>query len=331
MFLTVNLAQDQSRISRYISNTLLTEVENTLKKWEKVLLYLNKRGSYNSLICEDCQYLWECKNCDISLSVHNTPKKLLCHLCGNSENYPISCKNCQGTKLLSVWVGTQQIEEVLKNYFWERTSVYRFDSDSMKTLTSKKEALNNMQDTQIIIGTKMLTTGFDFEKIWLIWVILVEQELSYPSYNAEENAYRNLKQFIGRGNRKTQKSSVILQTFIPAHSLVQSITEESFKAFFSRTLKERKQFWYPPFNDLVKLEYRHKEAKKTLIFLETLEKDLQAKNIWEKIQILRSTSTFKKNNTYHGQLILKWPELRKFLKPLHSLILKTPNLSVIFS
>lgn len=142
MFFTVNLAQDKSRESRYLSNTLLSEIENTLKRGEKTLLYLNKRGAFNSLICEDCQYLWECPNCDVSLSVHSHPQTLLCHLCGNAEAFPISCKNCRGTKLLSVGVGTQQIEELLKKYFeTQGIQIYRFDSDSMKNISSKKAAI----------------------------------------------------------------------------------------------------------------------------------------------------------------------------------------------
>jgi primosomal protein N' (replication factor Y) (superfamily II helicase) len=116
MFYTVNLAHDSSKLSKYLSSTLLSEIENTLKKGEKVLLYLNKRGSYSSLACKDCQYLWECPNCDASLSVHSHPTKLLCHLCTSQFDIPLSCPKCHGTKLLQIGVGTQQIEEALKKY-----------------------------------------------------------------------------------------------------------------------------------------------------------------------------------------------------------------------
>lgn len=330
MFLTVNLAQDISKYSKYLSNTLLHEIEKTLNKWEKILLYLNKRGSYNSLICWDCQYLWECSNCDSSLSVHSHSHRLICHLCGKQENIPIQCTKCSWHNLIFVGVGTQQIQEILESRFQD-ANIYRFDSDTMKTLRSKKAALSDLEKSHIIIGTKMLTTGFDFEKIGLIWVILVEQELSFPRYDAEENAYVNLRQFIGRGNRKSQKTTILLQTFIPKNPILQGITDESFKEFFSRTLSERKTFSYPPYKELVQLEYRDKNPEKALKFSEKLETMIRDVSPDGEYQILRSTTTFKKNNSHHTHLILKWENLRNVIKPLIPTILRNPELSVIFS
>jgi primosomal protein N' (replication factor Y) len=110
----------------------------------------------------------------------------------------------------------------------------------------------------------MLTTGFNFEKIGLICVLLVESELSYPSYDAQEKAYTNLRQLIGRGNRKSQETTIILQTFIPKNPLVQQLTSTNFKDFFQQTLIERKEFDYPPYKQMVTLEYRHKDSKKAL-------------------------------------------------------------------
>ncbi len=332
MFLTVNLAQDQSKISRYLSSTLLDEIENTLKKWEKILIYLNKRGSHNSLVCKDCQHLWECQNCDVSLSVHNNPRKLLCHLCGNSEWFPLECKNCHGTNLLTVGVGTQQIEETLGVYFKKNDlNIYRFDSDSMKNISSKKAAIGELEAADIIIGTKMITTGFDFERVGLIGVVLVEQELGYPSFDAEERAYANLKQLIGRWNRKSQETNIVLQTFIPKHQSVLSLTETHMKGFFIKTLKERQSFSYPPYRELIRLEYRDTSAEKTLQFIGKLESKLQEYNTDNAYTIISSSTTFRKNNSHHGSCIVKWENLRDLLKNIEPLILRTSKLSVVFS
>lgn len=330
MFFTVNLSQDKSRLSNYISNTLLTKIEETLKNWEKALLYLNKRGAYSSLVCNDCQKLWECPNCDTSLSVHQNPARLLCHLCGTAYSMPHACNNCQWTKLSSIWVGTQQIEHVLHGYFKEK-NIYRFDSDSMKNVSSKKLALQELEKADIVIGTKMITTGFDFEKIGLIWIILVEQELSYPSYDAEEKAYSNLKQLIGRGNRKSQKTTIVLQTFIPQNPTLKRLVDSNFKDFFAETLKERKDFLYPPYTEMVTLEYRNKDSTKSIIFMEKLEQKLLTFNENHKYYILRGTTTFKKNNSYHTTCIIKGDNIREFIWNVENIILRESGLSVIFS
>lgn len=144
----------------------------------------------------------------------------------------------------------------------------------MKNISSKKEALKHLDDADIIIGTKMITTGFDFEKIGLIGVILVEQELAYPSYDASEKAYANLKQLIGRGNRKSQETTIVLQTFLPKNPLIQRLCDGNYKDFFMETLKERKDFLYPPYTQMLTLEYRHSDMKKALEFTQKLEQTL---------------------------------------------------------
>jgi len=243
MFSLVNLLQDQSKISPYISSTLLREIEAALKNGQKTLLYLNKRGAFSSLICEDCQHLFECENCDVSLTVHNNPHILKCHLCQNHFSLPHSCPSCHGQKLKQIGVGTQQIESILREYFSDNTNIYRFDSDAMKTVSSKREALWDLEQADIIIGTKMITTGFDFENIACIWVILVESELSINWFDSEANAYATLRQVIGRGNRKQQKTEIILQSFIPKNPLIQQISQGNFKDFLRHNLEERKTFY----------------------------------------------------------------------------------------
>ncbi|MCD5375464.1 primosomal protein N' [Candidatus Gracilibacteria bacterium] len=329
MFLTVNLQQDKSKLSNYLSNTLLDKIDETLNKGEKVLLYLNKRGSYSSLICEDCQHLFECPNCDTSLSVHSNPEHLRCHICNNAYNIPKACSKCHKTNLKAIGIGTQQIESILKTHYTDST-IYRFDSDAMKNISSKREALGELDKADIIIGTKMITTGFDFENIGLIGILLVEGELSYPSYDAEEKAYCNLRQLIGRGNRKSQETQILLQTFIPKNPLLQRLTNSNFKDFFSETLVERKDFLYPPYREMVTLEYRHKDSKKTLSFTEKLEEKLKSFDNKNSYQILRGGSTFKKNNSHHATLIVKGNDVRVLLKNIENIILRESGLSVIF-
>ena len=120
----------------------------------------------------------------------------------------------------------------------------------------------------------MLTTGFNFEKIGLICILLIEQELTHLAYNAEEKAYQNLKQLIGRGNRKTQKTQILIQTCIPNHASIKRLTEESYKDFLQSTLKERKLFSYPPFFEFATLDYRNEEEKKSLAYIQKLEQFL---------------------------------------------------------
>ena len=333
--LLVNLAQDKSTINYYLSNTLLNKIDKNLEKWKKIILYINKRWEYSSLICKDCNNLYKCSHCDISFSVHKYPENLICHLCWNTKNIPKKCEKCNSNNLVKVWVWTQQIETILKNYLPKKTIIFRFDTDSVKNKTDKKQALEELEKANIIIWTKMITTGFDFKSVWLIWVILIEQELQIPKYNTEEKVYSNIKQLIWRWERMWEKTDFIIQTFIPENEIIQTIVNDNYKDFFIKTLSERKLFNYPPFCEIFTLEYRDKSQEKAKNFMINIENklNLELKNYPNKdsiFEIILNPKYQKKHNQYFYRIIIKWNNLRDFIKCVKSEIMRNKGLVVIF-
>lgn len=329
--LTVNLSLDKSGINQYISSTLLKKIEENLALWKKIILYLNKRWEYSTLVCQDCQHIYKCSACDISLSVHKSPEKLACHLCWYSSNIPLRCENCSGTHLLKIWVWTQQIEDSLKKYFWKETSIFRFDLDNIKNKTSKNEALEHLKNADIIIWTKMITTGFDFEKVWLVWVILLEQELIIPNYDTEEKAYINIKQICGRGERMWEKTDFVVQSFIPNNDITVGLIENNYKDFFKKTLEERKLFNYPPFIEMATLEYRDTNMQKARNFIENLKNKLDLLNPEKTFDIILNSAPRKKYNQFHYKIIIKWNNLREFLQLIKPEIMRNSKLSLSFN
>lgn len=329
MYYTVDLARDYSRLSRYISNTLLQKLSETIKNKKKSIVYVNRRGDYNLLCCLDCGYLYKCKNCDVSLSVHKNPETLVCHMCGVRHDIPLNCEKCGSVNLQKVWVGTEQVERLLKNYFKE-AKIIRLDTDSIKTKKDKDSVLSHMKEADIIIGTKMITTGFDFADISLISVILLEQEIAIPKYNIEEISYNNIKQLIGRWWRLGEDKEVVIQTFIVNNDTIKSITESNYKDFVTKTLEERKLFSYPPYKDLAILEYFDKNEAKSLEFCKILKNKLDLYNKNSEIEINLSSKSFKKAGNYHHKIIMKWNNLRDFLEVVRYEIIKNPRLSITF-
>ncbi|MFK7779695.1 MAG: primosomal protein N' [Candidatus Gracilibacteria bacterium] len=328
MFL-VNLSQDKSRINPYLSNTLLEKIDESLKEKKKIILYLNKRGEYSSLICNNCNNLYKCHQCDISMSVHKYPAQLICHICNTAKNIPNKCEKCKKETLQKVGIGTQQIEDSLKKEF-KNYVIFRLDTDTVKNKTEKNAALKNLEDADIIIGTKMITTGFDFSGVGLIGVILLEQELLIPKYNTEEKVYSNIKQLLGRGSRNGEVSNVVIQTFIPENEIVKSITISNYKDFFIKTLEERKLFNYPPYSEMLTLEYRHKNKEKAKIFMQKLNNKLDLENSDKLIDIVLAPNPTKKYNQFYYKIILKGANLRDFINKIKPEILRNSGLIVIF-
>jgi primosomal protein N' (replication factor Y) len=347
--LLVDLNQDKSSVNKYLSNTLLTKIEENLKNGKKVILYLNKRWDYSSLVCSKCNFLYKCNFCDTSLSLHGD--LMVCHICGFTRKVPQKCDKCGSFELQKVWVWTKQIEKALSEIFvkfppvylenlektnnkqgivWEDI-IFRLDTDIIKNSKDKKEALERLKFAKIIIWTKMITTGFDFSNVGLIWVILLEQELQFPKYNTTEKLYSNLKQFLWRWWRKGEETEVVIQTFIPENEIIKTLIFSNYKEFFKKTLTERKIFNYPPFCEFVTVEYRDKDKKKAFEFTKKIYEKLKAENTTEnRIEIILNETSFKKFNQYHYKIILKWQNLRKFLLCIKNEIFKNSNLIVIF-
>jgi len=327
--LIINLSQNKSAINEYLSSTLLKVIKENLEKNKKIILYLNKRWEFSSLICTECSYIYKCDFCDNSFSVHKYPEKLICHICWHNINIPIKCIKCNKNTLKKVWIWTQQIETIIKKIF-TKNKIFRFDTDAVKNKKQKEEALKKLKEADIIVGTKMITTWFDFKNIWLIGVILLEQELLIPKYDTEEKVISNIKQLIGRWWRKGEKTKIIIQTFIAKNDIVKTITQDNYKEFFIKTLEERKNFLYPPFIQMATLEYRHKKKQDAKDFMIKIKDKLDKKNTENRFDIILISKSFKKYNQFFYKIIIKWDNIRNFVKNIKNDIFKNSNLVVIF-
>lgn len=331
MYYIANLSQISKSKNHFLSPLLFEKMKESLEKKEKIILYLNKRGEYSSIICKDCQKIFSCPNCDVSLSVHRNPPHLLCHICGTKQEIPLSCPYCKSNNLQSVWIGTEQVEREIQKEF-KNAYIFRFDFDSMKNIWAKKEAIKKLEDADIIIGTKMISTGFDFENIGLIGIILLEQELFIPHYRQEERVYQNIKQLIGRGERKGAKTDIVIQTFIPENTVIKTISEKNYGDFLIQALAERKMFWYPPFKEFACIEYRDKNKEKAFDFSQKLFHKLKKINEVneEKREIIFSSFPRRKYNQYHYQIMLKGNDLRDFLQAIKTEVMRNKNCIIIF-
>jgi len=323
----VDLNKDKIKSNDYLSSTLIENIKNTLNEWKKTILYLNKRWAYNLLICKNCWNIEKCPRCDLALSVHSSPVKLQCHHCNFTKEISLSCNKCFGTDLKSVWVWTQQIENEIKKIFPNK-KIFRLDSDSVSNKTQKSQTLENINNSDIIIWTKMITTWFDFDDVKTIWVILIEQELQIPKYDTEEKIYSNIKQLIWRAWRKWKESNIIIQSYAVDNEIIKNIIFQNYKTFLTKTLQERKIFNYPPFCEYCTIRYKNISSNETKIFIDNFY-ELLDKN-YPNIEITKINSLYKRDNQFFWKIIIKWINIREYLQKYKKEIFKNKDLVIIF-
>ncbi|MDD9155810.1 primosomal protein N' [Aliivibrio sp. S4TY2] len=234
-----------------LSAPLIAQMRKHLSEGNQVMLFLNRRGFSPALMCHECGWMAECKRCDAYYTFHQHSNEIRCHHCGSQQPIIHQCQSCGSTQLISVGVGTEQLETQLMNLFPEYKTV-RIDRDS----TRRKGSLENYLDAiknneyQILIGTQMLAKGHHFPNVTLVGLIDVDSSLFSSDFRAPERLAQLFIQVAGRAGRASKPGEVILQTHHPEHSLLQSLLHQGYGHFAEYALQERKFAQLPPYTHL---------------------------------------------------------------------------------
>ncbi len=229
------------------SRKLIEHINRTLASGSQILILRSRRAWSTALQCKSCGEIQKCPHCNVSLSYHKADGRMLCHYCGHSTTYTGTCMKCNG-QLSDLGAGTQKIEEEAGALFPE-ARIARLDSDTAQNKAYEAKTIKDFAkgEIDILIGTQIITKGFDFERLGLVAVIAADTLLGVQDFRADEKAMQLLEQFRGRCGRRGQKGIFIIQTSQPEHPIYRSITTESTDAFNTRLLSERKDFDFPPY------------------------------------------------------------------------------------
>ena len=233
------------------SKKLLALIQATLDRGEQVLLLRSRRSYSPVLQCTGCGYVPRCTHCHVPLSLHRSPDRLLCHYCGHTEAFPGTCPRC-GAPLQPLGAGTQRIEEELQELF-PTVRIGRLDGDSA---AAEEDIVGSFArgETDILVGTQMITKGFDFEKLTLVGVLQADTLLAQESFRADERCLQLLEQFRGRCGRRGTPGTFVIQTREPGHPVFGRLKGQSDNT--PQLLEERRLFGYPPFTRLIHLQIK---------------------------------------------------------------------------
>jgi primosomal protein N' (replication factor Y) len=254
-----------------ISDGLELKIESRLLTKEQLMILQNRRGYAPYIICMECGYVAKCQNCDITLTYHRVNKRLVCHYCGHAEPAPDGCPQCEGVDIVYKGIGTQKLEEVLQEKFPE-THILRMDQDTVRGKFGHATILEQFRrgDADILLGTKMIAKGLDFQRVTLVGVVLADQGLHFPDFRAAEKVFQLLTQAAGRAGRGSSSGEVVVQTYDPTHYIYKFITTHNYQAFYEREIKSRDNLKYPPFSRLILIKIEGKDSDTVRKYGETI-------------------------------------------------------------
>jgi primosomal protein N' (replication factor Y) len=254
-----------------LSPVLKNALESTLQEGQQAMLFLNRRGFNRVYLCRACGEAVRCPNCDVALIYHRRENCLACHYCGFQLPPQAACPCCGRESLRAYGFGTERLEQVLKDHY-PSVRVARMDRDTVRGKGRTFQLLRRFgrREVDILVGTQMITKGYDFPHVTLVGVIAADFSLGFPDFRAAERTFQILSQVAGRAGRGGQRGRVIIQTFNPDHYAVTTARQHNYPAFFDRERDLRAQLGYPPFSYMACLRLQGNRKQKTAEMAERL-------------------------------------------------------------
>ena len=242
-----------------ITPRLKMYTNRAIREGNQAVYLLNRRGFAPFVICGDCGASVECPDCSIGMNYHRG-KGMLCHYCGFSSGVPVKCSKCGSESILMLGSGTQKIEDLIAKEFPDYR-IFRLDQDSAKKKDAVYDLLEMMhkREIDILLGTQMISKGFDFHGVTVAGIILADIGLNMPDFRATEKIFSLLMQLSGRSGRGGSEGHVIIQTLNDEHMIFRYLKTQDFWGFYKEELKIRKMINYPPFSRLARIVIRGKD------------------------------------------------------------------------
>lgn len=246
----------------HINKELYDAITQALADGRQVLLFQNRRGFAPYVECPSCGWSARCPHCGVALTYYKKGNRLRCNLCGHAEDAPTKCPACHQGSVEPQGFGTEKIEESVAEMF-PTARVARLDGDVASSAARLRQTIAAFESGQIdiLIGTQLITKGFDFEGVSVVGVLNADNLLCRPDFRAEERTFQTLVQITGRAGRTDAQGHTIIQTSQPENHTIIQAAKGDYKAMAICQLRDRESFGYPPFTRLISISLKHTSAE----------------------------------------------------------------------
>jgi len=316
---------DVKKEAGLLSEKVRTALQKNIEDKKQSLLFLNRRGFANFILCPDCGHTFKCPNCSVTLTYHLRDRTLQCHYCDYRIKAPGDCPKCQGHRLQGMGIGTERLEQEIRLLFPE-AQVGRMDRDTTSRRRSHLQILKRLESgsIDILVGTQMIVKGHDFPNVTFVGVVSADTSLHFPDFRSSERTFQLLTQVAGRAGRGDVFGEVVIQTFNPDHYSILRAKDHDYIGFYQEEIQFRKALEYPPFSRLINFRMVGNSERRTKAAAEEMGRigqSLLKKGYGRGIEILGpSTAPFAKmRGKFRWQMLAKGKSpqlLHRFTKEL---------------
>ena len=305
-----------------INFEIINAVKSVIERGEQALIFVPTRANFKYLICNNCGSTQMCPFCSIGMSLHAKRRALVCHYCNYTQMIPTYCHVCKSDALSTKRVGTVEVKELLEKEIRD-ARVEIFDKDHITTINKLSKALQRVSsgESNVIIGTQMLSKGHDYPEITLSIITGLDYTLAMGDYRAKERTIALMHQIAGRSGR-TKDAAILIQSGQP--DFFKPYIKD-YEIFLKEELKFREDL-YPPFKNLARILLANRDYQKGQTLLESIVtrlksfKDIEIvgsgiapieriANKWRFVALLRSSSKVALLKALHSISSIKEVEI----------------------
>ncbi|MDX1761549.1 MAG: primosomal protein N' [Christiangramia sp.] len=319
----IKTAHKKRKMKGHFSERLIEEIQECLKEEEQVILFQNRRGFSPIMECNTCGHSPQCPNCDVSLTFHSHNNQLRCHYCGYHIAMQHQCMACGSNDITTKGFGTEQVETELKALFPDH-KIGRMDQDTTRGKHAYEKIIASFEnhETDILIGTQMLSKGLDFRKVSLVGIMNADNLLNFPDFRAHERSFQLMLQVAGRSGRTKKRGKVLIQAYNPHHQIIQQVSTGDYHGMYREQLEDRYQYKYPPYFRLIRLTLKCRDYSKTNESAEWLARALE--NVFDRYVLGPEFPPVARiRNEYYKNILIKIPKkqsLGKTKKMIHRIL-----------
>ncbi|MBU6324676.1 MAG: primosomal protein N' [Bacteroidetes bacterium] len=250
------------------------EIYDCLEAGNQVIVYHNRKGFVPWIRCESCNWRPRCVQCDVTLTYYKSSSRNLCNYCGHQEVPQRLCPACGSNKISMQGYGTERIAEEL-NILFPEAHISRLDQETARSRKEMQRIVDGFveQKTDILVGSHFLTRGMELGEVGISIIPDADQAMYLPDFRAHERAYQQFVQVLAHTG---SKGIGILQSYQVGHPLFADVVKGDAASFYDRELPMRRNFLFPPYTRMIRLEFRHKDAQVSLQAAESFIKTFPA-------------------------------------------------------
>jgi len=311
-------AELQSGNKSVLSRSLRSALVETANVGEQAIVLLNRRGFSTFVMCRDCGETITCPNCAVALVYHAKEKLMRCHYCGHTRTIPDECPKCHSRRIKFFGTGTERAEGELQSLA-ENIKPIRMDQDSTTAKFAHEDILRAFISGRynVLLGTQMVAKGHDIPNVTLVGVLSADSQLNLPDFRSGERTFALLTQAAGRAGRGEKHGKVIFQAYDADNQVLKMAAIQDYAGFAQVELQARKELWYPPYSNLLKITVLHKDQNSGNEIAEKIVDFLEAEQI--------------DNNDNKTQVMGPFPAIVAMVNNIYrvNVLIKSNNMSII--